>query len=176
MIIRRLEETETDTLALNALLGALSERDMTVIAQAVNHAPARQESSKLANLQWVAVGKDGSLQGYAAIEQLPGWSDHVGELRLVVAPASRGNGLGRRLTQRAVIDGQRAGMSKIVVELAADDEPVLTMFSELGFTGEALLRDHIRDYTGNLCDLIVLALHADEAWATLSSIGAEELV
>ena len=45
------------------------------------------------------------------------------------------------------------------------------MFSGLGFTGEALLRDHIRDRHGDLRDLVVLAHHIDEGWSSLDAVG-----
>ena len=45
------------------------------------------------------------------------------------------------------------------------------MFNSLGFTGEALLRDHIRDRQGNLRDLIMLAHFVDATWASMSTIG-----
>jgi hypothetical protein len=59
----------------------------------------------------------------------------------------------------------RAGRRKLVVELAADQENALAMFSSLGFIGEALLRDHIRDRNGKLHDLVMLAHFVDGMWA-----------
>ena len=61
-----------------------------------------------------------------------------------------------------------------MIELATDEDRVLKMFSELGFTGEALLRDHIRDRNGELRDLIVLAHHAHDSAAAIGAIGLEE--
>ena len=48
------------------------------------------------------------------------------------------------------------------------------MFTALGFTGEALLRDHIRDRDGRLRDLIVLAHYVDETWAAMATVGLQE--
>ena len=45
------------------------------------------------------------------------------------------------------------------------------MFGSLGFTGEALLRDHIRDRQGNLRDLIMRSPFVDTTWASLNTIG-----
>src|SRR3712207_2553983 len=43
--------------------------------------------------RWVACdGED--VIGYVAVLPLTGWSSHVGELRLVIAPAARGRGVG----------------------------------------------------------------------------------
>jgi len=105
------------------------------------------------------------------VRPLPSWSDHVGELRLVVDSAHRRAGIGRTLARHALTDAVRAGRRKVVVELAADQEHALAMFGSLGFTGEALLRDHIRDRQGNLRDLIMLAHFVDATWASMNTIG-----
>jgi len=62
-------------------------------------------------------------------------------------------------------------MRKVGVELAADQEHVIAMFSGLGFTGEALLHDHIRDRQGDFRDLVVLAHHVDQGWSALDAVG-----
>jgi L-amino acid N-acyltransferase YncA len=124
--------------------------------------------------RWVAV--DGDVTGYAAVRPLPGWSDHVGELRLVVASARRGSGLGRELARRALVEAVSSGLSKLVVEVVADDGAALALFTDLGFTGEAVLRDHIRDRGGELRDLMVLAHHVRDTWSGMDAVGvAEEL-
>jgi RimJ/RimL family protein N-acetyltransferase len=125
--------------------------------------------------RWVAVDGD-DVTGYAAVRPLPGWSDHVGELRLVVASARRGNGLGRELARRALVEAVSSGLSKLVVEVVADDGAALALFTDLGFTGEAVLRDHIRDRGGELRDLMVLAHHVRDTWSGMDAVGvAEEL-
>ena len=125
--------------------------------------------------RWVAVDGD-DVTGYAAVRPLPGWSDHVGELRLVVASARRGSGLGRELARRALVAAVSSGLSKLVVEVVADDGAALALFTDLGFTGEAVLRDHIRDRGGDLRDLMVLAHHVRDTWSGMVAVGvAEEL-
>jgi ribosomal protein S18 acetylase RimI-like enzyme len=132
--------------------------------------------------RWVAVddgaGGDGGdeVTGYLAVRPLPGWSDHVGELRLVVAPSRRGSGLGRELARRGLVEAVSSGLSKIVVEVVAEQGPALALFTDLGFTGEALLRDQIRDRSGELRDLMVLAHHVSDTWAGMDTVGiADEL-
>ena len=66
------------------------------------------------------------------------------------------------------------GWRKLVVELAADQEHALAMFGSLGFTGEALLRDHIRDRDGELHDLVMLAHFVDGAWASMETVGLSD--
>ena len=125
--------------------------------------------------RWVAT-EAGAVTGYVGIRRLPGWSDHVGELRLVVHPERRGTGLGRELARHGLSRALEAGLRKVVVELVADQEHALEMFLKLGFTGEALLRDHIRDRDGGLRDLIMLAHHVDATWEAMRAVGlASEL-
>jgi ribosomal protein S18 acetylase RimI-like enzyme len=117
-----------------------------------------------------------TVTGYVAIIRLSGWSDHVGELRLVVHPTHRGTGLGGELARHGLSRALEAGLSKLVVELVADQEHALEMFRKIGFTGEALLRDHIRDRDGRLRDLVVLAHHVDANWEAMTAVGlADEL-
>jgi hypothetical protein len=85
-------------------------------------------------------------------------------------------GVGRAPARHALADAVRAGRRKVVVELAADQDRALAMFGSLGFTGEALLRDHIRDRRGDLRDLVMLAHFVDATWADMNSISlADEL-
>jgi ribosomal protein S18 acetylase RimI-like enzyme len=155
---------------LTDLFGVLSERDLTLIKEDVTDPDAVRSFSVRPGQQWVALdGPD--LVGYAAVRTLPEWSDHVGELRLVVDPARRSVGVGRTLARHALVEAVRAGHRKLVVELAADQENGLAMFTSLGFIGEALLRDHIRDRNGELHDLVVLAHFVDGTWAGMDAIG-----
>jgi ribosomal protein S18 acetylase RimI-like enzyme len=123
--------------------------------------------------RWVAVDGD-SLAGYVAVLRLPGWSDHVGEVRLVVSPGARGSGLGRTLARHALVEAVRAGLTKLVVEVVAEQGSALALFTALGFSGEALLRDQIRDREGNLRDLMVLAHHVGETWSGMDTVGLPE--
>lgn len=164
--------TPDDEAALAAMFAGLSERDLTVIREDLTGPTAGIAEGP--GLRWVATAGDGTVDGYSALTRLPGWSDHVGELRLVVGAARRGSGIGRRLVQEALRAGIAAGLTKVMIELATDEDRVITMFGELGFTGEALLRDHIRGRDGELRDLIVLAHHAHEAAEAIGLLGVAD--
>jgi ribosomal protein S18 acetylase RimI-like enzyme len=123
----------------------------------------------------VAVDGD-EVIGYVAVLPGLGWTSHVGELRLVVDAAHRGKGLGRQLARAALVGALDMGLAKVFVEVVADQSNTVAMFQGLGFEPEALLRDHARDRTGELRDLIMLAHRVDENWATMTTLGVDEEV
>jgi ribosomal protein S18 acetylase RimI-like enzyme len=161
--------------ALVRFFAALPEGDRTFIKEDVTD-PATVQAWTAGDdraQRWVAVdGND--VQGYVAVLRLPGWSDHVGEVRLVVAPSARGSGLGRDLARHALVSAVEAGMTKLVVEVVAEQGAALALFTALGFSGEALLRDQIRDREGQLRDLMVLAHHVNETWSGMDTVGLPE--
>jgi ribosomal protein S18 acetylase RimI-like enzyme len=163
--------------ALLRFFAALPEGDLTFIREEV-HDPETVRSwasGPGAGGRWVSIDGD-EVTGYVAVRPLPGWSDHVGEVRLVVAPGRRGSGLGRELARHALVQAVGSGLIKLVVEVVAEQGAALALFTELGFAGEALLTDHIRDRNGQLRDLMVLAHHVPDTWAGMDAVGvADEL-
>ena len=163
--------------ALLAFFRALPEADRTFIKEDVTdpgtvRAMASSHSGEGRGRRWVALGEDGTdVIGYVAVLPLAGWSDHVGEIRLVVAPASRGSGLGRELARHALVQAVEAGLTKLIVEVVAEQGSALALFTALGFSGEALLQDQIRDRDGRLRDLMVLAHHVSATWSRMDSLG-----
>lgn len=160
---------------LRRFLDELPEGDLTFIKEEIRD-PAVAEGWVRDPGQtriWVARQESGAVLGLVSIRPLVGWSAHVGELRLVVDPNARGQGVGRLLARRALRGALEAGLEKIVVEVVAEQEGAVRMFSDLGFRGEAVLSDHIRDREGVLRDLLVLAHDAGEEWSALASVGVE---
>jgi RimJ/RimL family protein N-acetyltransferase len=100
------------------------------------------------------------------------WSRHVAELRLLVAPAFRNKGLGRRLLERAVQRACDAGATKLTARMTPDQTGAITLFEECGFRAEALLRDHVRDAEGQLHDLALLALDPAREQGRREAFGA----
>lgn len=164
---------------LVAFFADLPEGDLTFIKEDVLSPDVLRSwaASGAVGHRWIArpgpeePGTAGAVAGFLAVRPLPGWSDHVGEIRLVVHPAHRGTGLGRALARHALVRSVEAGLSKLVVEVVADQEPALALFTALGFTGEALLHDHIRDRDGQLRDLVVLSHHVGATWSGMSAVG-----
>lgn len=84
------------------------------------------------------------------------WSPHVGELRILVLPEMRGKGLGRLLTRECFAIALALGLEKLVAHMTADQRGAIAVFEDLGFRGEALLRDQVKDRTGAKHDIVVL--------------------
>jgi ribosomal protein S18 acetylase RimI-like enzyme len=122
----------------------------------------------------VAVDEAGQVVGYVAVLPLIGWSSHVGSLRVVVDPASRGRGVGRLLARHGLLTSLDLQLGKVVVEVTVDALPAIAMFEALGFEPEALLRDHVRDRTGGLHDLVVLSHLVEGTWSGMATAGFED--
>lgn len=117
---------------------------------------------------------DGVIAGHVAVIPGIGWSQHVGEVRLVVGPEFRGRGLGRLLAQRAVVEAVQIGMSKLVVDVVAEQTATVSMFTKLGFEAEALFKDHVKDRHGETRDLLVLAHFVEPLWSAMATAGIDE--
>lgn len=168
-----LDAAHTD--ALVRFFAGLPESDRTFIKEDVTD-PATVHGwvADDGPARWVALGGDDEVEGYVAVRRLPGWSDHVAELRLVVGPRRRGAGLGQVLARHAVTEAIASGATKLVVEVVAEQGAALALFTGLGFRGEALLEDHIRDRSGQLRDLMVLAHRVDATWSAMDALGLPE--
>lgn len=121
--------------------------------------------------RWVAVDADDAIAGLVMLEPLVGWSAHVGSLRVVTDPQRRHRGIGRALAMHALRAAVEAELAKVVVEVVAEQEGAVKMFTDPGFRPEAVLGDHVRDHAGTLRDLLVLAHVVDNEWATMASVG-----
>src|SRR5438105_13962390 len=133
MAIRPLETG--DRQALEQFLSGMPEGDKTFFKEAVDDPAVVAAWLSAPAGRWVAID-GGAVVGYVAVVALHGWSSHVGEIRLLVDPVHRGEGLGRSLARCAIVEALRMGLSKLVVEVLADQEYTVEMFRSLGFTPE----------------------------------------
>lgn len=104
---------------------------------------------------------DGAMVAIMTVNPQPGWMSHVGELRLVVLPEARGQGVATMLADHAVEVARELGLSKLYVEIVADLTGVIDMFLRLGFEREALLRRHVIVGDGTPGDLCILSRSLD---------------
>jgi L-amino acid N-acyltransferase YncA len=173
MEIRELQATDRD--AVERFVARVPEGDRTFFKEDVEAPGVLDAWTHPGTARAVAV-EDGEVIGYVAVVPLHGWSSHVGEVRVIVDPDRRGGGIGRALARRAVLDAVELELRKMVVEVVADQEPTIAMFRSLGFDPEALLTDQVRDRSGALRDLMILAHSVEARWSSMVVAGiADEL-
>ena len=171
MEIRDLRATDQD--AVERFVARVPEGDRTFFKEDVEAPGVVDAWARPGTARAVAV-EDGEVVGYVAVVPLHGWSSHVGEVRVIVDPDRRGRGIGRALARRAVLEAVELDLRKMVVEVVADQEPTIAMFRSLGFDPEALLTDHVRDLSGELRDLMILAHSVEEQWSSMAVAGIED--
>jgi L-amino acid N-acyltransferase YncA len=102
--------------------------------------------------------RDGKMVGYGSLNRRPAnWQRHLGEIRTVVAKSERGSGLGRFLAEQMFDTAREMGLTKIVAQMAREQDGARRMFQRLGFTAEALLADWIQDRDGRQHDLVLMS-------------------
>lgn len=110
-----------------------------------------------------AVADDGTVAGLVTVARGVGWSSHVADMRVIVDPGFRGQGVGRTLADEGLHLAWSLGMTKVTIDVPAASTGALAMLDALGFVEEARLRGQVRDGTGTLQDLVVLSRWQDEA-------------
>ena len=97
--------------------------------------------------------------GSAALVRDPlGWSGHVGEVRVLVATAARGQGVGRALLSEIIRLAEHHRLAKLTARMTPDQIAAIELFESYGFRGEALLKDQAMDRQGRLHDIVILSL------------------
>lgn len=174
--IRRFDAA--DQQAMLAFATSLPEHDLLFLSRDLKH-PRVIEA-------WAAAIGDGAIDslvaedgghivGTAALVRDPlGWSPHVGEVRLLVSPDRRGAGLGRDLLEAIFAIAHAHGATKLVAQMTPDQTGSVALFESLGFRGEAMLRDHVRDRSGQLHDLVILSLRVGAVAASHQAFGWNE--
>lgn len=100
------------------------------------------------------------------------WSPHVAEIRMVISDKLRGTGFGRILAQEVVAAATaESGVQKLFVRMTPDQGAALKLFEDMGFLPEALMRDHVRDATGEMHDIAIMALNLERQAARKQVFG-----
>ncbi len=98
------------------------------------------------------------MAGYAILHHhVVTWQRHLGEIRILLKPEFRSQGLGRTLAEEVISIAQDLELSKVVAQMMPDQPGARAMFLRLGFQTEALLPDFVIDRSGQTRDLIVMA-------------------
>jgi RimJ/RimL family protein N-acetyltransferase len=100
----------------------------------------------------------GKIVGYASLTfNQVNWMRHMGEIRLLVSPSLRGQGLGKLLVNEAFNLAQELHLKKLIARMAAEQRSAQAVFEHLGFKAEALLHDHVIDRQGRTHDLVIMS-------------------
>jgi len=108
--------------------------------------------------QRVAVA-DGAIVGYSAVRRLPGWSNHVADIALLVSESWRRAGLGTALARAIFAAAQDLEVAKVIVEMIEEQVGGRAIFERLGFRVEGTLSQHVLDRRGRRHNLLVMAYH-----------------
>jgi RimJ/RimL family protein N-acetyltransferase len=103
------------------------------------------------------------------------WSEHVGELRVLLDESMRGKGLGRALTDTIFAQALERGIEKMVAQMTIDQKGAIATFEQLGFKAEALLRDHVKDRNGEKHDLLVYSHDVRAFQSQMDAYGVSEV-
>lgn len=122
----------------------------------------------------IAAWSDNEIIGYATVaSDRMTWTRHVAELRVLVAPALRGVGLGRLLTEQGFAIARERGVRKMIAQMTTDQEAAVRAFERMGFEREAVLRGQVIDREGALHDLLIMGLDVNEFRARLDLARAQ---
>jgi RimJ/RimL family protein N-acetyltransferase len=112
--------------------------------------------------------------GYATINLTDlDWTSHVADLRVSVALRARKSGLGRTLVREIFKLGVTLGLEVITTRMTPDQKAARTLFEELGFRNEAVLKDHMKDLKGEYHDLLIMAVNVDTFLAQRQAYGLQ---
>ena len=118
---------------------------------------------------------DGTIAGYSALVSDPlSWSPHVGDVRILVGKDWRGRKIGWQLAVAACNRGKALGLEKLTAKMTVDQRGAIALFEELGFRGEALLRDHVKARDGERYDLAILSLDVESLSDRRAMLGMDE--
>lgn len=174
--IRRFEAS--DQAAMLAFTSTLPVHDLLFLSRDVQHPRVIQAWADAIGEGVIdsLVAQDGDkIVGTAALVRDPlGWSPHVGEVRLLVSPDRRGAGLGRDLLEAIFSIAHAHGLTKLTAQMTPDQTGSVSLFESLGFRGEAMLRDHVRDRAGQHHDLVILSLRLGAVAASHQAFGWQD--
>lgn len=164
-----------DRSAVEAFAAKLPTHDLLFLSRDIQHPKVIDawietiEEGGIVSLNaWVS----GEVVGTSAIvRDRLGWSAHVAELRLLVAESVRGKGVGRLLLEHSFRLAVAAGAEKLMARMTPDQKTAIMLFEELGFRGEAMLRDYVRDRDGKVHDIVMLSLDVARAGSSVRAYG-----
>ncbi len=169
---------QVDVEALLAFTQSLSDHDLLFLRTDITDAGVVADwldNIESGRIITIIAERDRRIFGYGSLHlsNTP-WSQHVGELRVLISDTMRGKGLGRALTDAIFAQALDRNIEKMVAQMTIDQKGAIATFEELGFKAEALLRDHVKDRNGEKHDLLVYSHDVHEFQSQMDAYGMSE--
>jgi RimJ/RimL family protein N-acetyltransferase len=153
--------TNQDREAMLKFARSLPENDLLFLAIDITEADAVDnwiENIEKRRLHTILVECEGKLVGHGSLiheEQV--WTRHLGGMILLLAPETRGKGLGNILAGELFGYAEEIGLRKVMARMASEQKGAIQVFEKLGFKAEALLTDCVIDRKDRTHDLIIMS-------------------
>lgn len=166
-----------DGAAVLAFAQKLSAHDLLFLRRDISQpkvVAAWMEATQRGAIVTVLATRAGAVLGCATLvrDELS-WSRHVGELRVILDPAARGQGLGQQLTQEVFALAIELGVEKLMAQMTVDQRGAIGVFEGLGFRAEALLHEHVKDRDGKTHDIVILSHDVAKFQAQRAAYGLD---
>lgn len=114
--------------------------------------------------------EDGQIIGETSLIQSgAGWTRHRADIRMIVGPQVRGEGLGHYLAEEIFVIAELLGLRKLSAQMSHDQLGAQSVFRGLGFESVALLPGFVIDREGQERDLLVMAYDVTAGGAPASA-------
>lgn len=109
--------------------------------------------------------RDGILAGHGLLEPNSHlWSQHVGEVRVIVREGFKHKSLGSIILRELVDQAGLRGFDKLTARIMDSQNAVRKMCERVGFSAEAELKNHVMDLDGKKHTMVVMSCSLDDAW------------
>jgi len=119
--------------------------------------------------------RDGEVLGTTAVVRDPlSFAPHVGDVRVLLTPQARAQGLGRVLIQESFLIAVALELRKLTTHMTTDQEAAIQIFQDLGFLPEGVLQNHVRGPDGETYDLMILSHDVERFQAQREAYGVPD--
>jgi ribosomal protein S18 acetylase RimI-like enzyme len=119
-------------------------------------------------------GKGEQIVGNVSLNRAPGSHGRWIVCNVAVQAGHRGRGIGRRLTEAAIVEAQNLGARGVVIQVYEDNAPALQLYSDLNFH-EAAAETGLRLEAVKPVDLVDAAGYRLRAWRPADGQSAYDL-
>ncbi len=143
LVLRPARPDDADALAV--MMGGAGFRSGTAQLPFVSSARVRRRlETDDANDTRIVAMLDGSIVGSATLTRLGGRRAHVGQIGMGVADGWTGRRIGTALLDALVDTADNwLGLRRLELEVLADNEPALALYTRFGFEPEGVRRDAV---------------------------------